>query len=70
MENGVLEADVKQRLPGRGWYVCRQPACLSLLQNLKKARKVFGRSLEIGPVLTNRIMMPPAGEDYAQSKSL
>jgi len=34
-KDGMITLDPRQRLPGRGAYVCRQPACGELLKKKK-----------------------------------
>ncbi|MBI5584681.1 MAG: YlxR family protein [Deltaproteobacteria bacterium] len=47
-EGNRIEADPGQTAPGRGWYLCRTEQCLSILNNPKMLRKVFGRPIQAG----------------------
>jgi len=67
LDNKILEADPKQIRPGRGWYLCRAETCLSFLKGPRIRQKVFGRSVEIGPILNNFITIPPSGREHGQN---
>jgi uncharacterized protein len=51
LDKQTLEVDPRQIKPGRGWYLCRDEACLALLRSPKGLQKSFGRSLQMGPGL-------------------
>jgi predicted RNA-binding protein YlxR (DUF448 family) len=61
LDNKTLEADPRQIMPGRGYYLCLTETCLACLKAPKCRHKVFGRGLEIGPNLNNNINIPPSG---------
>jgi predicted RNA-binding protein YlxR (DUF448 family) len=67
IDKKTLEIDLKQIMPGRGWYLCRREGCLSCLKILRGRYKAFGRDVEIGPGLNNLLTVPPAGGVNGQS---
>jgi predicted RNA-binding protein YlxR (DUF448 family) len=67
LDNKILEVDLRQIIPGRGWYLCLEETCLFRLKVAKSRFKAFGRELEIGPRLINLLTIPPAGGDHGQN---
>lgn len=66
-EGNRMEADPGQTAPGRGWYLCRTEKCLSVLNNPKMLRKVFGRPIQAGPAGLAPLNNPPVGGRHGQS---
>jgi predicted RNA-binding protein YlxR (DUF448 family) len=67
VDHKVLKADPGKILPGRGWYLCPEPSCLSLLGIPKWSRRAFGRPIEIGPELKEQLTIPPPGGEHGQN---
>jgi predicted RNA-binding protein YlxR (DUF448 family) len=67
LDKKTLEADPRQTMPGRGWYLCPEETCLFCLKAAKSRHKSFGRDLEIGPRLNNLLTFPPAGGVHGQN---
>jgi uncharacterized protein len=66
-KESVLEADPEQVLPGRGWYLCPQQNCLSIIHNPKLCRRAFGPFIQVGPILSEYIKNPPVGGTHGQN---
>jgi predicted RNA-binding protein YlxR (DUF448 family) len=66
-EGSRIEADPGQTAPGRGWYLCRTEKCLSILNNPKMLRKVFGRPIQAGTTGPATLNNPPVGGRHGQS---
>jgi predicted RNA-binding protein YlxR (DUF448 family) len=66
-EGSRIEADPGQTAPGRGWYLCRTEKCLSILNNPKMLRKVFGRPIQAGMTGPATLNNPPVGGRHGQS---
>lgn len=63
----TLEVDLKQTMPGRGWYLCPEGTCLLSLKAAKSRNKSFGPNLEIGPRLKDLIAIPSSGRINGQN---
>ena len=66
-KESVLEADPEQVLPGRGWYLCPQKDCLSIIHNPKQCRRAFGPFRQVGPILSEYIKNPLVGSTHDQN---